>query len=180
MLKQIQVEKLIAEKICQFRTYRALADTGYASEKYPHVAILVLGLCHHSMCVFAAVLSYYQSFRKAGLRHRIQESFFGTSMERLRSRYLTQYSFRAEAETPAPHFFLPSCSNGNVLATDELPLLGVLLRTNGLKPLRPLKGKRFVIRCSRTGHGLVSRRMLCVTVINVAYAPKRNRSSFTE
>src|SRR6266699_2150596 len=79
MLKQIQVEKLIAKKICQFRTYRALADTGYASEKYPHVAILVLGLCHRVI-----ILSVVSESRFAAPNSRkLFRNVDGTSSEPL-------------------------------------------------------------------------------------------------
>jgi shikimate kinase len=44
------------------------------------------------------------------------ESFFGTSMERLRSRYLTQYSFRAESSRVLTHLLAGQSSVNSVIA----------------------------------------------------------------
>jgi shikimate kinase len=44
------------------------------------------------------------------------ENFFGTSMERLRNRYLTQYSFRAEASRVLSHLLAREGSVDSVIA----------------------------------------------------------------
>jgi shikimate kinase len=44
------------------------------------------------------------------------ESFFGTSMERLRSRYLTQYSFRAESSRVLTYLLADKSSVNSVIA----------------------------------------------------------------
>jgi shikimate kinase len=51
------------------------------------------------------------------------ESFFGTSMERIRSRYLTQYSFRAEASQVLSHLL---SREGSVNCVIAMPPSGLM------------------------------------------------------
>jgi shikimate kinase len=51
------------------------------------------------------------------------ESFFGPSMERLRSRYLTQYSFRAEASRVLTHLL---AGRGRVNSVIAMPPSGLM------------------------------------------------------